>query len=142
MNPIGGMMQMNSYMPMQQGFGRGFGRGRGRGRFGFSERVQPNKSSTIEVRRIPPEVNKLGIIHKHFEQFGDITNIQISFDGSPDTALVTYAKLPDAQAAMKSQKPILDNRFIQVSWHKPAPPKPEPVPADVKVDFLGFTFLI
>jgi hypothetical protein len=31
---------------------------------------------------------------------------------------------------MKSQKPILDNRFIQVSWHKPPPPKPEPTAAD------------
>lgn len=57
MNPMQGMMPMNSYMqqqqnmmPMQQtgGFVRGRGRGRG-GRYGFSERVQPNKSSTIEV---------------------------------------------------------------------------------------------
>ena len=45
-----------------------------------------------------------------------------SFDQSPDSALVTFAKLPDAQAAMKSEKAILDNRFIQVSWHKPPPP--------------------
>ncbi|KAI6221412.1 C3H1-type domain-containing protein [Aphelenchoides fujianensis] len=137
--PMGvGMIPVNPYLaapgmlagamgPMRGGpLGfRGFGRGRGRGRFGqYSERVQPNKSTTIEVRRIPPEVNKLGIINNHFAQYGDITNIQISFDGSPDTALVTYAKLPDAQAAMKSQKPILDNRFIQVAWHKPPPPAP------------------
>ncbi|KAI6232278.1 hypothetical protein M3Y95_00469400 [Aphelenchoides besseyi] len=133
---IPGMIPVNPYLPTPQmmaqmgpmrgapGY-RGFGRGRGRGRFGqFSERVQPNKSTTIEVRRIPPEVNKLGIINSHFSQYGDITNIQISFDGSPDTALVTYAKLPDAQAAMKSTKPILDNRFIQVCWHKPPAPAP------------------
>ncbi|KAI6209354.1 hypothetical protein M3Y96_00212800 [Aphelenchoides besseyi] len=134
---IPGMIPVNPYLPTPQMMAaqmgsmrvapsfRGFGRGRGRGRFGqFSERVQPNKSTTIEVRRIPPEVNKLGIINNHFSQYGDITNIQISFDGSPDTALVTYAKLPDAQAAMKSTKPILDNRFIQVCWHKPPAPAP------------------
>ncbi|KAI6182880.1 hypothetical protein M3Y97_00428200 [Aphelenchoides bicaudatus] len=141
MGQMNGMMPMNPYMqaqnipPMQQGFGRGFGRGRGRGgRFGhYSERVQPNKSTTIEIRHVPPEVNKLGIIHNHFEQFGDITNIQISFDGCPDTALITYAKMPDAQKAMKSEKPILDNRFIKVSWHKPPPPKPE-VTAETKAE--------
>lgn len=51
--------------------------------------------------------------------------------------MVTYAKLPDAQAAMKSQKPILDNRFIQVAWHKPPPPKPEPT-AETKIDQVCF----
>lgn len=54
----GGLVPMNPYMQaqnvqMQQGgFARGFGRGRGRGRGRFvpyGERVQPNKSSTIEV---------------------------------------------------------------------------------------------
>lgn len=34
---------------------------------------------------------------------------------------------------MKSQKPILDNRFIQVAWHKP-PPAPTSATAEAKTD--------
>ncbi|KAI6205978.1 hypothetical protein M3Y94_00853400 [Aphelenchoides besseyi] len=122
------IIAMNPYLPpphlglMRRGpIFRFFGAGRGRYTPYSNERVPPMISTSIEVRRIPYELNKLGTINEHFSQFGVITNIQISFDGTPDTALVTFAKLPDAQAAMKSEKAILGNRFIRLNWHKPPP---------------------
>ncbi|KAI6174150.1 Zinc finger protein [Aphelenchoides besseyi] len=120
------LIGMNPYLPPPHIMRRGpiyrfFGAGRGRYTPYSNERVPPMTSTSIEVRRIPYELNKLGTINEHFSQFGVITNIQISFDGTPDTALVTFAKLPDAQAAMKSEKAILGNRFIRLNWHKPPP---------------------
>lgn len=84
------------------------------------------------MRKIPVEANNLGAINSHFSQFGTITNIQINWNGEPDCALVTFAQLAEAQAAFKSQKAIMDNRFIQVSWHKPAPPAPEKPEGEVE----------
>jgi len=117
MMPYTHRKRMYKFGPMS-----GFGRSQGYNHFGHYKpaRFLP-KVPSIEVRRIPSEINKIGLIHGHFEQYGEITNIQISFDGSPDTALITYAKMDDAQSAMKSTKPILDNRFIRTSWYKPPP---------------------
>ncbi|CAD5235041.1 unnamed protein product [Bursaphelenchus xylophilus] len=135
-NPMSAVAQQQRLAFMRGGMPGGpqrrgaFIGGRGRKRFNpySQERMPVNKSTTLELRKIPVELNKLGPINDHFGEFGTITNIQISWNGEPDTALVTFAKLPDAQAAIKSEKAVMDNRFIQVTWHKPAPPPPE-VPA-------------
>lgn len=76
MNQMNGMLPVNPYMQQQNmqqmpsggGFMRGFGRGRGRGRFGqYSERVQPNKSTTIEVscflKKLNSNTSPLGSSH-------------------------------------------------------------------------------
>ncbi|CAD5227478.1 unnamed protein product [Bursaphelenchus okinawaensis] len=132
-NPMSAVAQQQRLAYMRGGMGGGpqrrggFVGGRGRKRFNpySQERMPVNKSTTLELRKIPIDLNKLGPINDHFAEFGTITNIQISWNGEPDTALVTFAKLPDAQAAIKSEKAVMDNRFIQVTWHKPAPPAPE-----------------
>ena len=44
----------------------------------------PNKSlkfgnTTLEVRKIPPDMNNIAKLNEHFGKFGTLTNIQVSF---------------------------------------------------------------
>ena len=67
------------------------------------------------------ELNNIASLNEHFGKFGHVTNIQLQFDGAPDSALVTFSTRPEAQAAFRSTEPILNNRFVKVFWHNPTP---------------------
>ncbi|VDM96308.1 unnamed protein product [Thelazia callipaeda] len=72
---------------------------------------------TLEVRKIPMELNNIAKLNEHFAQFGQIVNIQVCFNGDSEAALITYANRYEAVAAYKSTIPILNNRFVKVFWH-------------------------
>ncbi|EJW78781.1 hypothetical protein WUBG_10309, partial [Wuchereria bancrofti] len=72
---------------------------------------------TLQVRKIPAELNNIAKLNEHFGQFGQIVNMQVCFEGDPEAALITYANRYEAVAAYKSTVPILNNRFIKVFWH-------------------------
>lgn len=78
-----------------------------------------NNNRTLQVRKIPPEMNNITKLNEHFAQFGQIVNIQVCYDGDLEAALITYATRLEAMAAYKSTIPILNNRFIKVFWHTP-----------------------
>jgi hypothetical protein len=44
----------------------------------------------LQVKKIPPEENKIVSLDQHFGKFGQITNLHVNFEGQPDTALVTF----------------------------------------------------
>lgn len=67
-------------------------------------------------------MNNIASLNEHFGKFGHVTNIQLQFDGSPDSALVTFSTRNEAQSAFSSTEPIFNNRFIKVFWHNPSPP--------------------
>ncbi|KAH7731112.1 cutaneous T-cell lymphoma tumor antigen se70-2 [Aphelenchoides avenae] len=113
-HPMGGNVGPQMYHHRGGGFNR---RGRG-GRFNPTVRP-PNVSCSLQVRNIPPELNKIATIDDHFSKFGTITNLQLNFDGAPGTALVTFKNRHEAVAAIKSTEPIFNNRFIKVFWHNP-----------------------
>jgi hypothetical protein len=46
-----------------------------------------------------------------------IVLFQIAYDGSPDSALVAYATLHEAETAYKNPQPLFNNRFIKIFWH-------------------------
>ncbi|CAF4964787.1 unnamed protein product, partial [Rotaria socialis] len=46
--------------------------------------------STLEIRKIPVEFNTISKLNEHFSKFGTVTNVQIAFDGSADSALIAY----------------------------------------------------
>ncbi|KAI1296710.1 RNA-binding protein 26 [Halotydeus destructor] len=104
------------------GRGRGFGgRGRGRGGGGYGKRPgmphdQPDKC-TLEVRKLPPNLNNISNLNEHFSKFGTIVNLQVKFDGDPEAALVQFTNHFEAKAAHQSTDAVLNNRFIKVFWH-------------------------
>lgn len=44
-------------------------------------------------------------------------NIQVSFEGDPEAAIVTFSSHAEANAAYRSTEAVLNNRFIKVFWH-------------------------
>jgi len=46
--------------------------------------------------------------------------LQVSFEGDPEAALVTFSSHAEANAAYRSTEAVLNNRFIKVFWHNTA----------------------
>nr|CDJ91938.1 Zinc finger domain containing protein [Haemonchus contortus] len=102
---------------------RGGMRGRGRGgpATGRFPQVSNNRGDgkTLQVKKIPPEFNNIAKLNEHFATFGSIVNMQVRFNGEPDSALISYASRHEAMAAYKSPQPVLNNRFIKVFFYNP-----------------------
>ncbi|KAF7633957.1 hypothetical protein Mgra_00006696 [Meloidogyne graminicola] len=95
------------------------GGGMREGRFKpYSLSANRNNSTlkSLLVKKIPQELNKIAQLDQHFSRFGQITNIQVQYEGRPDSALVTFKTRREAMAAYKSVEPILNNRFIKIFW--------------------------
>lgn len=73
---------------------------------------------TLEVRKIPLELNNIAKINEHFGKFGSLTNIQVKFEGDPEAALVSFSSNQEALACYKCSEPVFNNRFIKVFWHQ------------------------
>lgn len=58
-------------------------------------------------------------MYEYFGKFGTLTNVQVSFEGDPEAALICFANNTQAFAAYRSSEPVFNNRFIKVFWHKP-----------------------
>lgn len=61
------------------------------------------------------------MLDKHFEKFGEITNVHVQYEGHPDAALVTFKTRREALNAYRSTEPIFNNRFIKVYWQTQPP---------------------
>ena len=101
---------------------RGIGRG-GRGRGGFDHGrlgMKPARNfanCSLEVKKIPRELNNIMDLNTHFAKFGKIVNIQINFENDPEAALITFSSPHEANQAYRSTEAVLNNRFIRVFWH-------------------------
>lgn len=116
---------------MMRGRGRGRGRGFGRGgRVGFGGRRQPDQPDkcTLEVRKLPAELNTISHLNQHFSKFGTIVNLQVCFEGDREAALIQFASHAEAQAAHRSTEAVLNNRFIKVFWHSKTEQQNNPNP--------------
>ncbi|KAK3789004.1 hypothetical protein RRG08_039612 [Elysia crispata] len=87
----------------------------------------PNKSlkfgnMTLEVRKIPHEMNNIAKLNEHFGKFGTLTNIQVKFQGDPGAALISFSSNAQAAAAYRSPEPVFNNRFIKLFWHNAEKP--------------------
>ncbi|KAE9418111.1 hypothetical protein Angca_002529, partial [Angiostrongylus cantonensis] len=103
--------------PMMRGGMRG--RGRGGGITGRFHQTSNNRGDgkTLQVKKIPPELNNIAKLNEHFAAFGSIVNMQVRFNGEADAALITYASRHEAMSAYKSPQPVLNNRFIKVFFY-------------------------
>ncbi|CAL1536860.1 unnamed protein product [Lymnaea stagnalis] len=110
--------QNQNTAPIRRGFdynrlGRGGNRGQGL--------RQPFKTGnlTLEVRKIPPELNNIAKLNEHFGKFGNLTNIQVKYQNDQGAALISFSNNGEATAAYRSPEPVFNNRFIKLFWHNP-----------------------
>ncbi|XP_071442055.1 RNA-binding protein 26 isoform X2 [Hetaerina americana] len=76
----------------------------------------PNNCS-LELKKVPRGLNNITHLNNHFAKFGKIVNIQVSYEGDPEAALITFSSHAEANAAYRSTEAVLNNRFIKVFWH-------------------------
>uniref|UniRef100_A0A6B2EFQ0 Putative rna-binding protein 26-like isoform x4 n=1 Tax=Phlebotomus kandelakii TaxID=1109342 RepID=A0A6B2EFQ0_9DIPT len=79
----------------------------------------PKTNCSLEIRKVPRGLNSIAHLNNHFSKFGKIVNIQISYDGDPEAAIVTFSEHFEANVAYRSTEAVLNNRFIKVFWHVP-----------------------
>lgn len=89
----------------------------GGGGGGGSSGLQQNCS--LELRKVPRGLNSIYHLNNHFCKFGKIVNIQVSYDGDAEAAIVTFSSHAEANVAYRSTEAVLNNRFIKVFWHSP-----------------------
>ncbi|KAJ8707780.1 hypothetical protein PYW07_011457 [Mythimna separata] len=90
-------------------------------RFGAARPPLPANAAncSLEVKKVPRGLNDITHLNNHFCKFGKIVNIQVSYDGDPEAALITFSNPTEANVAYKSTEAVLNNRFIKVFWHNP-----------------------
>lgn len=75
------------------------------------------QNCSLELRKIPRGLNTISHLNNHFAKFGKIVNMQISYDGDPEAAIITFSTHAEANVAYRSTEAVLNNRFIKVFWH-------------------------
>ncbi|XP_046683230.1 RNA-binding protein 26 isoform X2 [Homalodisca vitripennis] len=88
-------------------------------RFDYSRLGNRRGNCSLQLKKIPQGLNNIAHLHNHFVKFGKIVNIQVSFEGDPEGALITFTSHAEASAAYKSTEAVLNNRFIKVFWYNP-----------------------
>lgn len=76
-------------------------------------------NTTLEIRKVPHNMNNISKMNEHFSKFGTIVNLQVCYNTEPDAALVTFSSNSEAAAAYHSSEPVFNNRFIRIFWHRP-----------------------
>lgn len=79
----------------------------------------PQQNCSLELRKVPRGLNSIYHLNNHFCKFGKIVNIQVSYDGDAEAAIVTFSSHAEANVAYRSTEAVLNNRFIKVFWHSP-----------------------
>lgn len=88
-------------------------------RLGPPNRVALQNNCSLELRKVPRGLNSIAHLNNHFCKFGKIVNIQVSYEGDPEAAIVTFSTHAEANVAYRSTEAVLNNRFIKVFWHTP-----------------------
>lgn len=83
--------------------------------------VTTSHGTTLRITDIPPEQNTFVHLYKHFLKFGDVSDLRATCNGDPKTATVTFDTREAAVAAFNSPEPLLNNRFIKVTWDSSTP---------------------
>lgn len=88
-------------------------------RLGPPNRVGLQSNCSLELRKVPRGLNSIAHLNNHFCKFGKIVNIQVTYEGDPEAAIVTFSTHAEANVAYRSTEAVLNNRFIKVFWHSP-----------------------
>lgn len=90
-------------------------------RLGPPNRIGLQNNCSLELRKVPRGLNSIAHLNNHFCKFGKIVNIQVTYEGDPEAAIVTFSTHAEANVAYRSTEAVLNNRFIKVFWHTPGP---------------------
>ena len=74
-----------------------------------------NTNTTLVVKKVPADLNRVEKMQQHFAKFGQILDIQCPYE-SPDASLIKFATNQQAFAAYKCPQPVFNNRFIRLYW--------------------------
>ncbi|CAG2210740.1 RBM26 [Mytilus edulis] len=94
---------------------------------GYRKPGANNTNTTLELRKVPRENNNIAKLYEYFGKFGTLTNVQVSYEGDPEGAVICFANNAQAFAAYRSSEPVFNNRFIKVFWHKPKDKKDQSI---------------
>ena len=75
-----------------------------------------NTNTTLIVKKVPIDLNRVDKMQQHFSKFGQLLEIQCQYEQMPDAALIKFATNPQAFAAYKCPQPVFNNRFIRLYW--------------------------
>ncbi|XP_055333368.1 RNA-binding protein 27-like [Paramacrobiotus metropolitanus] len=78
---------------------------------------EPTDNCTLEIRHVPDQLNNISALNAHFSKYGSIVNVQVRYGSDHKAALVTFQTPEAAARAFRSPEPVLNNRFIAISWH-------------------------
>lgn len=96
--------------------------GMGKRKMPINSRLGPRVNNlqnncSLELRKVPRGMNTIAHLNNHFAKFGRIVNIQVTYEGDPEAAIVTFSTHAEANVAYRSTEAVLNNRFIKVFWH-------------------------
>lgn len=96
--------------------------GMGKRKMPINSRLGPRVNNlqnncSLELRKVPRGMNTIAHLNNHFAKFGKIVNIQVTYEGDPEAAIVTFSTHAEANVAYRSTEAVLNNRFIKVFWH-------------------------
>jgi RNA-binding protein 26 len=63
-------------------------------------------------------MNTITKLSGYFERFGTIVNLQVRYEGDPESAIVQFSSPFEAKAAHDCTEAVLNNRFIRVYYLK------------------------
>ncbi|OQV20495.1 putative RNA-binding protein 26 [Hypsibius exemplaris] len=86
--------------------------------------VAASGNCSLEIHSIPLQLNNIAALNSHFFKYGSIVNVQVRYNGSPNSALITFQTPDAASRAFNSSEPVLNNRFIKIDWHNSGAPAP------------------
>uniref|UniRef100_T1GDM6 C3H1-type domain-containing protein n=1 Tax=Megaselia scalaris TaxID=36166 RepID=T1GDM6_MEGSC len=119
--PVHGMPVKRRY-EMEDNVAIGDVGGMGKRKLPINSRLGPRVNNlqnncSLELRKVPRGMNTIAHLNNHFAKFGKIVNIQVSYEGDPEAAIVTFSTHAEANVAYRSTEAVLNNRFIKVFWH-------------------------
>jgi hypothetical protein len=77
---------------------------------------QNPQNSTLILKKVSPDWNRVDRMRQHFGKFGQLIEIQCHYEQQVDCALIRFATQAQANAAFKSPQPVFNNRFIRLYW--------------------------
>ena len=83
---------------------------------GASQNPLQHSQTTLILRRVPVELNRVDSLRTHFAKFGQLVEIECGYAGQADAALIRFANNTQTSAAFKSPQPVFNNRFIRLFW--------------------------
>jgi hypothetical protein len=75
-----------------------------------------NMNTTLVLRKVPTEMNRVDKMRQHFSKFGQIVDIICQYENNNDATYIQFATNQQAFSAFKCPQSVFNNRFIRIYW--------------------------